>query len=143
MIGILNILLPTAGAGLLLLAILHLPIGKKLKWAEDARKLTPVNQSIFHVHTFFICLVLVLMGLPCLLEPAIFLNPTRAGAWMSWSFAVFWLIRLYFQWFVYQSELWRAKPLETAVHVWFTLVWAAIAGLFTTCGLWQAGWLST
>ncbi len=142
MIEILYILLQIAGAGLLLLAILHLPISKKLKWAEDARKLTPVNQSIFHVHIFFICLALVLMGIPCILAPAIFLDSTRAGLWLNGSLAAFWLIRLYFQWFVYRSELWRGKPLETAVHLWFTMVWAALGGLFTTCGLWQMGWFA-
>ena len=61
----LTILLRVAGAGLILLAGLHLPIGRHLKWREEAARLSPVNASIFHVHTFFICFVLVMMGLPC------------------------------------------------------------------------------
>jgi hypothetical protein len=136
----LTLLLRTAGAGLILLAILHIPIGKQLKWVEDARRLTPVNASIFHVHTFFICVVLVMMGLPCLLEPDIFLNPTPAGRWLTWSISAFWATRLYFQWFVYPPDLWRGKRLETWVHAWFTLVWAALSALFGICGMVQAGW---
>jgi hypothetical protein len=141
MIESLTILLRIAGAGLLLLAALHIPIGRKLKWSEDARRLTPVNAAIFHVHTFFICLVLVMMGLPCLLDPGILIEKSRAGAWLAWSVSGFWAIRLYFQWFVYQSNLWRGKRMETAVHVWFTIVWSGLTALFGFCGMWQAGWL--
>jgi len=90
MISLLPILLRIAGGGLILLALLHIPIGRKLRWSEDSRNLTPVNAAVFQVHTFFICLVLGLMGLPCLMEPAVFLTPTRAGTWVSWSFATFW-----------------------------------------------------
>lgn len=141
MMEILTILLRIAGAGLILLAILHVPIGRQLKWNEDAGRMTPVNASIFHVHTFFICVVLVMMGLPSLLEPRIFLDESRAGAWLAWSISAFWAIRLYFQWFVYKADFWRGKRLETAVHFWFTLVWAGLTALFATCGLLQAGYL--
>ena len=74
MITILTFLVRIAGAGLLLLAILHVPIGRHLKWREDAARLSPVNASIFHVHTLSICVVLVIMGLPCPLDPAVFLS---------------------------------------------------------------------
>jgi len=141
MIDLLALLLRVAGAGLILLAVLHIPIGKQLRWIEDCKQLTPVNASIFHVHTFFICLVIVMMALPCLFDPAVFLTPSRAGAWLSWSFAAFWLVRLYFQWFVYKVDLWRGKRMETAVHWWFTFVWIALSGVFGACGAVQAGLL--
>ena len=141
MIEILTLLLRTAGAGLILLAVSHLPIGRHLKWVEDAEKLSPVNRSVFHVHTFFICVVLVMMGLPCLLEPRIFLESSGAGAWLAWSISAFWALRLYFQWFVYQADLWRGKRMETAVHWCFTSLWAGLAALFAACGMCQAGWI--
>ena len=137
MIEVLTLLLRIAGAGLLLLAILHLPIGKHLKWSEDAKKLSPMNASVFHVHTFFICLVLVMMGLPSLLEPQIFLEKSRAGSWLAWSISGFWAIRLYFQWFVYRADLWRGKRMETAIHYGFTMIWTALAVTFAACGMWQ------
>ena len=136
----LSLLLRIAGAGLILLAGLHVPIGRHLKWREEAARLSLVNASIFRVHTFFICLVLVMMGLPCLLDPLVFLQSSRAGAWLAWSFSAFWTIRLFFQWFVYPKELWRGKRMETLVHAWFTLVWISLAALFALCGLWQGGW---
>lgn len=141
MTELLALLLRIAGAGLILLALLHIPIGKRLRWKEDCKQLTPVNETVFHVHTFFICIVLVMMGLPCLLQPAIFLTPTPAGTWLTWSFAAFWFIRLYCQWFVYRADLWRGKRMETAVHWWFTFIWTALTALFAACGAVQGGWL--
>lgn len=133
----LEILLRVAGAGMLLLAFLHIPIGRSLKWREDGKKLSPANEQIFHVHTFFICLVIVLMALPCLLEPSVFLVKSRAGLWLSASLCLFWLVRLFFQFFVYRADLWRGKRLETFVHWWFGLVWAALAGVFGAATFFQ------
>lgn len=141
MIELLTLLLRIAGVGLILLALLHIPIGKQLRWKEDCKQLTPVNESVFFVHTLFICVVLVMMGLPCLIQPEIFVLPTAAGAWLSWSFAAFWFIRLYCQFFVYRADLWRGKRMETVVHWWFSFLWTALAGLFATCGAVQLGWL--
>ena len=141
MIEILAILLRIAGAGLILLAVLHIPIGRHLKWREEAARLTPVNQSIFHVHGFFICVVLVMMALPCVFDPRVFLEKSRGGAWLAWSFAGFWAIRLYCQWFVYSMDLWRGKRMETWMHGWFTLVWLALTVLFAASGAVQVGWL--
>ena len=141
MIEILAILLRIAGAGLILLAGLHVPIGRRLKWREEASLLSPVNASIFRVHTFFICFVLVMMGLPCLVDPSVFLESSRAGAWLAWSFSVFWTIRLFVQWFIYPRDLWRGKRMETVAHGCFTVVWLSLAVLFAVCGVRQAAWL--
>jgi hypothetical protein len=139
---LLPILLRLAGAGLILLAVLHIPIGRRLGWREDAARMSPVNASVFHVHTFFICVVLLMMALPCLFEPMLFLEPSRAGVWMAFSFSGFWTLRLYCQWFVYPAQLWRHRPLETVIHGWFTVVWLGLALLFGSCGALQVGWLS-
>lgn len=137
----LAILLRIAGGGLILLALIHIPLAKSLNWKGDIPKLTPVNAAIFHVHNFFICLILVIMGVPSLLDPGVFLVPTRAGAWLAWSFALFWGFRLYFQWFVYSADLRRGKRLETAIHWWFTFIWIGLTGVFAACGAVQVGWL--
>jgi hypothetical protein len=141
MIETLTFLLRVAGSGLILLAALHVPIGRHLKWREQALLLSPVNASIFRVHAFFICFVLVMMGLPCMVDPSVFLEASHASAWMAWSFAVFWAIRLFVQWFVYPRDLWRGKKMETIVHAWVTVVWLSLAVLFAVCGMRQAGWL--
>ena len=142
MMKMLPIFLRIAGLGLIALALLHIRIGRHLNWREDVTRLTPVNASIFHVHNFFICLVLVLMGLPCMLDPHVFLEKSRAAAWVSWSIAAFWTVRLYFQWFVYRADLWRGKRMETRVHWWFTFVWLGLTTLFGLCAAVQMGWLA-
>jgi len=133
----LSILLRIAGVGLILLAASHVSIGRHLKWREEIPRLSLVNASIFRAHTFFICLILVMMGLPCLLDPSIFLENSRAGAWLTWSFSAFWTIRLFFQWFVFPWALWRGKRLEVLVHASFTVLWITLALLFAVCGLEQ------
>ena len=141
MTSLLEPALRVAGAGMIALALLHVPIARRLGWQEDARRMSPVNAAVFRVHAFFICLVLVGMGLPCLVEPGVFLERSRAGAWASWGGAAFWGARWWCQWFVYPAELWRGKPLETRLHRVFTALWIALTAVFTLCGLRQAGWL--
>ena len=138
---ILPLLLRITGAGLILLSVLHIPIGRKLAWREHAARMSPENEAVFHVHTFFICVVLVLMGLPCLLDPMVFLEKSSVAAWVTWSICAFWLLRLYCQWFVYRSHLWRGKRLETFMHAWFTVVWVFLVFIFGACGAVQKGWI--
>jgi hypothetical protein len=137
----LSILLRIAGATLFLLAVMHGPISRRLKWCEESLLLSPVNAAVFRVHALFICLILVVMGLPCIADPRVFLERTRAGAWLAWTFAAFWTARLYVQWFVFPRTLWVGKRLETKVHFIFTAIWIFLAGLFLLCGARQAAWL--
>lgn len=141
MIESLELLLRIGGVGLILLALVHVPVSRHLRWREDATRLTPTNASIFLVHAFFICVVLVLMGLPALLAPQVFLERSPAGAWLSWSLAVFWGIRLFVQWFVYPSALWRGKRFETRMHILFSVVWTLLTAVFVACGLVQSNLL--
>lgn len=141
MIDILIPCLRVAGAGMILLALLHIPIGRHLKWKEEAARMSQLNATVFHVHEFFVCLVLVGMGLPSLLEPTLFFEDSRASAWGAWSITAFWLARLGCQWFVYQPSWWRGKRTETLLHWWFTGVWTFLIAVYGLCGAWHAGWV--
>ncbi len=141
MIETLTILIRSAGVILILLAGLHVPIGQHLKWREESARLSPANTAIFHVHTFFICFALVMMGTPCLFDPSVLLEKSRAGAWLAWSFSAFWTARLFVQWVIFPKRLWRGKRMETVIHIALSILWVALSALFTVCGFWQAGWL--
>ena len=141
MIIILAVLLRIAGAILLILAALHQPISRLFRWREESLLLSPVNAAVFRVHALFIVLILVLMSLPCLVDPWTFLEKSRAGAWMAWTFAAFWAARLHVQWFVFPHSLWRGKATETRVHFIFTVLWLFLAAIFLVCGARQTGWL--
>lgn len=140
MIEFLAFSLKLAGAGFILLAIAHVPLGRHLNWKEDTAKMTPANHAVFHVHNLFICVVLVAMGLPCLLDSRVLLEPSRAGLWGTWTLSVFWAVRLYCQWFVYPRSLWQGKRMEGIFHWTFTGVWTLLVLLFAACGLVQLGW---
>jgi hypothetical protein len=142
MIPIILTCLRIAGAGLVLLALLHVEVARRLQWRAEAARMSQLNATVFHVHSLFICFVLVAMGIPCLLEPRLLLEDSRASAWGAWSLAAFWAVRLWCQWFVYRPSWWRGKPFETAMHWWFTIVWTFLTLLFGWCGAWHAGWVS-
>jgi hypothetical protein len=141
MIELLPPLLRIAGAGMIVLALAHIQMSRVLRWREDAALMPLSSESVFHVHTFFVCATLVLMGLPAVLAPHVFIERTAAGTWLAWSFSVFWSLRLIVQWFVFPRALWRGKVLETRMHYMFTVVWLGLTTLFAVCGLVQSGHL--
>jgi hypothetical protein len=138
---LLTILLRVAGAGLIGLALLHLPLARRLAWRDEAARMSPLNAAVFHVHTFFICFVLVATGLPALIEPAVFLERSRAALWGTVSLCLFWTIRLVFQWTVYSPSWWKGLAFEAAMHRLFTVVWLFLVLLFGACAAVQLGWL--
>ena len=141
MIDQLAILLRLCGAGLIVLGLLHLPIARHLKWREDAARMSELNATVFHVHTFFLVLVLLMMGLPALVDPLTFLEPSRAAKWGCWSLVVFWTLRLIFQWTVYKPAWWKGKRFETRMHWFFSFVWLLLVALFGACAAVQQGWI--
>jgi hypothetical protein len=135
----LPVLLRIAGVGMIALAIAHIFMSRVLRWREEAARMSPASESVFHVHTLFVCATLVMIGLPASVAPHIFLERTEAGAWMTWTCSVFWLLRRFVQWFVFPRTLWRGKPFETRMHIMFTIIWTGLTALFVACGLVQMG----
>ncbi len=81
------------------------------------------------IHTFFIALVLLLMGLLCLLSTNELLD-TRLGKTISLGLSIFWFARLLVQLFVYSSDLWKGKSFETIIHVLFSIFWIYLSLIF-------------
>ena len=81
------------------------------------------------------------MGLPCLSDPSVFLEKSRGGAWLAWTFGAFWTTRLDVQWLVFPHGLWRGKETETRIHFILTALRFFLASLFIVCGVRQTGWL--
>ena len=121
------------GAALVLLALVHLAIPRYCGWNEGLAGLSLLNRQMMKVHTFFIALAVLLMGLLCLTSAADLVQ-TVLGRRIALGLAIFWSFRLVVQLFGYSTELWRRKPFETSVHLLFTVLWAYIAAVF----LWVA-----
>ncbi len=119
------------GLALLGLTLLHLVFPRRFQWKTDLAQLTLLNRQIFYVHTLFLCLVLIWMGLLAVLDPGALLTPSPLARWVNAGTAGFWLARLVIQFFGYSAELWRGKRLETFVHYAFSLLWIGLTVLYT------------
>lgn len=117
------------GIALVILAVIHIIFPKYFHWKEDLSKLSLINGQMMRTHTFFIALTVFLMGLLCLTS-ATELYTTGLGKKICLGLGVFWIIRLFFQLFVYSRKLWSGKTFETVVHIVFTLFWAYLSYTF-------------
>jgi hypothetical protein len=126
----LSIHLRFVGASLIALSFAHVFFARRLQWRADAGRLTPINRQIFYVHAFFICLTVAMMGTLCLLFPQHLLARTPLARLILIGLVTFWATRLIFQWFVYDSSLWRGHRDNTIVHVAFTLMWSYYVLIF-------------
>ena len=114
---------------LLVLATVHIIFPRYFNWTVELRSLSLVNRQMVYVHTFFIALVLLLMGLLCITSTKELIS-TSLGKKISFGLGIFWIARLFIQFFGYSCELWKGKKFETAVHIIFSLLWTYFSILF-------------
>jgi hypothetical protein len=111
------------------LAMLHLVFPKYFEWSKELAPLSLINKQLMYVHTFFIGLVVLLMGIFCIYSGTEIID-TKLGRQLSLGFFVFWSARLAFQFFVYSPKLWKGKRFETIIHVVFSLTWIYFSAVF-------------
>jgi len=117
------------GILLIALALVHVIFPKYFKWEKELKSLSLINQQIMKVHTFFIALVVFLMGLLCLTSPNELVN-TELGKKVSLGLGIFWSFRLLIQFFGYSPKLWKGKKMETIAHIIFSILWAYLSFIF-------------
>jgi len=113
----------------LALASIHLVFPKYLKWDKELKALSLINQQIMGIHTFFIALIVFLIGVLCLTSANELVN-TNLGRKVSLGLGLFWVARLFTQFFFYSPALWKGKTFETIVHVVFSLLWIYLSVIF-------------
>ena len=113
----------------ILLAFVHVIFPKKFEWKKECGSLSLINKQMMYIHTFFIALVVLLMGILCITSYTELIN-TPLGRKISLGFFIFWVIRFFIQFFGYSSELWRGKQFETLVHIIFSIFWAYVSVVF-------------
>ena len=86
------------GISLMILALTHIIFPKYFNWKEELKSLSLMNKQMMTIHTFFIALIVFLMGLLCLTS-ADELTGTKLGKTVSLGLGVFWAIRLFVQFF--------------------------------------------
>ena len=117
------------GGLFILLAILHAFFPKYFNWKMEFSSLSLMNRQMIHAHIFFIGFGLFLLGLLCITSSNALIH-TEFGRRISLGLGVFWAVRLYFQFFVYSSMLWKGKAFETRVHIIMSLFWAYASAVF-------------
>jgi hypothetical protein len=127
-----NMLLPVriAGACLLALAVLNIFVPGRFGWKEELSRVSLLNRQIFRVHAFFIILCIVLMGALSLCFAPALLAPSPLSRLVLGGLSLFWLVRLFCQWFVYDPSLWRGNRFNTFMHCFFTLLWSYFAAVY-------------
>jgi hypothetical protein len=119
----------TVGIVFIVLALIHLGFPRYFNWGRELRTLSTINREMMIVHTFFIALIVLLMGLLCLLAANELIN-TILGKKIALGLGIFWGFRLLVQFFVYSPGLWRGKGFETVIHIVFSLLWGYCTVLF-------------
>ncbi len=109
--------LKIVGVLLIVLSLVHVVFPKRFDWKNELKNLQLLNRQLMYVHTFFVALVVFLMGVLCLTSTQELVD-TNLGRTVAFGMWVFWTIRLIFQFFVYSSDLWRGKRLKPR-FTWF------------------------
>jgi len=123
---ILEINLKIVGALLVVLGIAHGAFNKRFEWKTELARLSLFNRQMFLVHCFFIALTLVLMGGVTLFYTDALLQPAPLSRVVLVAVVIFWICRLFIQFFVYDSMLWRGNRFNTWMHVLFSLFWTYV-----------------
>ncbi len=111
------------------LSMVHLIFPSYFNWNEDLKNISLINRQMMNIHTFFIALVVLLMGILCLCSTEDLIH-TQLGKQVSLGIGIFWFIRMVIQFFGYSSELWKGKVFETVVHVLFSTLWVYLTTMF-------------
>lgn len=117
------------GVLLIALALVHVIFPSYFNWKKELPLLSLVNRQLMTIHTFFIALTVLLMGVLCLVATDDLIN-TRLGKVITTGLAIFWTIRLVIQFFGYSPKLWKGKTFETIVHVFFVFLWTYLSFIF-------------
>ncbi len=117
------------GILLIFLGVIHVIFPRYFNWKVALQSLTLVNRQMMVVHTFFIALTVILMGLLCCTS-SVEMVDTSLGRKVSFGLGVFWTCRLFIQFFGYSSKLWRGKVFETIIHIVFSCFWIYLSFIF-------------
>jgi hypothetical protein len=114
---------------LVILALVHIAFPRYFNWKEELKGLSMINRQMMYVHSLFIALLILMIGLLCLTSSKDLIE-TRLGNRIALGLCLFWSLRLIIQFFGYSSKLWKGKQLETIIHIAFSLLWTDLSIVF-------------
>ncbi|RZJ87239.1 MAG: hypothetical protein EOO20_16545 [Chryseobacterium sp.] len=117
------------GILLIPLSIVHIIFPRYFDWGRELKPLSLINRQMIYVHTFFVALTVLMIGILCLTSAGELIK-TNLGKKICLGLGIFWTLRLTIQFFGYSSLLWKGKMFETIVHIFFALFWAYMSIVF-------------
>jgi len=114
---------------LIVFSLVHYIFPGYFNWKKDLSQLSLINRQMMYVHTFFIALTILLMGVLCLTSSKELLE-TALGRKIALGFCIFWFIRLLIQFLGYSTKLWKGKSFETMIHILFSFCWIYLSAVF-------------
>ena len=117
------------GFCLIMLGLVHAIFPKQFNWKQELGSLSIINREMMYIHTFFIAFALLLVGVLCLTSSTELID-TTLGKRISLGLGIFWIVRLYIQFFGYSSQNWRGKSFETIIHILFSIFWTYLSVIF-------------
>jgi len=102
-----------AGTLQLIIAAANFFAPAKFHYRENLTKVSPIIRQIFTVHSIYIVLVLIGLGLICLLFPDDLCGASALGKFLCGFLAIFWGLRVALQFTYYDRAVKQENPLGT------------------------------
>tara|TARA_B100000809_G_scaffold37565_1_gene32868 strand:+ start:1560 stop:1976 length:417 start_codon:yes stop_codon:yes gene_type:complete len=130
-----------AAAAQLVIAVLNLFLVRIMKWEEPVAQMPQLVRDVFHVHSCFITITLVIFGVVTIrFAGELAAGTNDLGRWLVCGIGLFWLIRWVMQFFFYSSSHWKGKRAETAVHIVLILTYGFFAGVYLLAAFGNEGY---
>ncbi|NOY01040.1 MAG: hypothetical protein GXP30_15125 [Verrucomicrobia bacterium] len=133
---LLEILLIAAAIGQLAIAVINLFLVRLLGWQDELDRMSPLLRDVFHVHKYFISIILVIFGVLTLrFAGDLATGNNELGRWLVVGIACFWGIRAVMQWAYYSWDHWKGQPGRLAVHWILTGCYGGCALVYLYAGI--------
>ena len=125
-------ILIAAAIGQLAIAVINLRLVKLLGWEQDLAKVSLLVREVFHVHKWFISIILVIFAVMTLRFSGELAGGSEMGRWLAGCIGGFWAIRTWMQWGFYSAEHRRETRGRNAVHWTLTVCYGGAALAYLT-----------
>ena len=125
-----------AAVGQGLIALINLFLVRLLHWERDVERMPLLVRQVFHVHGWFISVILVTFATLTWRfadDFAIGCNPL--AAWLAGCIAAFWGLRTVMQVAYYSREHWRGQPVRILIHVILLLVYGGFTATYALAAM--------
>jgi hypothetical protein len=126
----LHLHLQITGVLLISLGLANTFFNRYFGWDQELQAVSLFTRRVFQVHCFFIALVLVLLGAASLFYASDLLDPAPLSRMLLAGIFLFWLCRLYAQFFVYDQAIWKGDRFRTVMHGAFSALWIYFVAVY-------------